>query len=102
MPCLSRQQSRGWLRSTVNRQPHGEDRPAWFRFDVNPPAMLVGDDLLNDVEAEAGAFALPLGGEECLENPRLQRRRNADAVVDHAHQRGAALARRLDSQDAAV
>ena len=64
--------------------------------------MLLGDDALNDVEAETGAFADRLGREERLEDPRLHVGGNADAVVDDAHDRRATVAGGLDPQHAMI
>src|SRR5882724_925206 len=49
-------------------------------------AAVFADDTLNGVEAEAGAVADALGGEEWLEDVGLNVFRNAGAVVDDFHQ----------------
>ena len=46
---------------------------------------MLDDDLVCDAEAEAGALAFGLGGEERLEDARQRVGGHARTVVDHAH-----------------
>src|SRR5215217_185247 len=54
---------------------------AGFALDRDRAAMLLGDDVVADRQAEPGALAGRLGREERLEQPGPVFRRDADAVV---------------------
>ncbi len=72
------------------RQVDAEDGAAAdLAFDRDVAAALL-DDAVDHRQAEAGALARPLGGEEGLEDPRQHRRRHAGAGVgDRQHHVGA-------------
>ena len=50
-------------------------------IDRNLATQHPGDQVVNDVQTEATAAPAELGGKERIENARLVRRRNADAVI---------------------
>src|SRR3989442_504077 len=79
-------------------------RTAWSRAGPalgGDGAAVLLQDAVADAEAEAGALVLRLGGEERIEDPLHQLRRDAAAVVAHAadHRRrvGPAGDARLDA-----
>ena len=63
---------------------HRERRAASRLALDGDEAVALADDAVHRREAEAGAFAELLGGEERLEQMRARLGRNADAVVDDA------------------
>ena len=60
-------------------------------LDFDLSAEFLRDDAVNDLEAEAGAGALRLGGEEWLEDVGKNFRRNAGAVIADADDEPAGL-----------
>src|SRR5580700_1878743 len=67
--------------SMRNRQPHLKMRLTGTRIDTHI-TMMLPDDPVNRVEAEAGAFTHRLGGKEWIEDSALDLRRNARSVID--------------------
>src|ERR1700733_9057616 len=78
-----------------NRQPHLKVRLAGTRIDTHI-AMMLPDNPVNRVEAEAGAFTYRLGSKEWIEDSALDLGRNARSVVDDLDQRGGAIPRRAN------
>ena len=71
-------------RTSAAGQPYRElGEVADLAIDRERTAVLLRDDLVGDRQAEAGAFAGRLGGEERLEQFIPVFRRNADTVVAH-------------------
>ena len=62
-----------------------------LRLDADVAAVVLRDDALDDVEAEAGAEPDRLGGEERLEDARLDVLGNAVAIVDDPDDDGCRL-----------
>src|SRR3712207_5604887 len=93
-PCRARRRRRGSARScglpAVRRRVgpgHRDDEFAELprlREDVDRPAVLVHHDVAREREAEPGALARRLRGEERLEDPAPDRLRDAGAVVADA------------------
>ena len=63
-------------------QADDEARVAGLGLDVKLSGELLGDDAVNDLEAEAGAGSLRLSGEERLEDARKNIGWNPGAVID--------------------
>ena len=57
--------------------------PAQPRFEGQPAAQLLGDQIEDDVKAEAGAALVAAGGEERVERAALNFFGHADAVVGY-------------------
>src|SRR5579864_2975094 len=79
----------------LDRQSQPEARVARSRREGHVPAMLA-DDAVDSVEAQPGAFAHGLRGEERLEDARLNLGWNALAIVDDLHQHVVAFDHRAD------
>ena len=65
----------------LKRQPDDEAGVARFGFDIDRAAELLRHDAMNDLQAQAGAGTLRLGGEEGFEDVRQSLRGNACAVI---------------------
>ena len=83
------------LDSRRHRQHHAELGAPRLRVDRDA-AVVVPQQPLDDVEAEPGALADRLGGEEGIEDAVADRRRDAGAVVDDPHHDALPLAGRRD------
>jgi hypothetical protein len=71
---------------------------ALFAVDCDRAAMLLGDDVVADRQAEPRALARRLGGEERLEQFVSDRRRNSHAIVAHPDLDRVALLMRCDME----
>jgi trimethylamine:corrinoid methyltransferase-like protein len=67
-------------------QPHPKARLAGVGIDTHI-AMMLPDNPVNRVEANAGSLAHRLGCKEWIEDAALDLRRNAGAIVDNVDQR---------------
>src|SRR5687767_9132278 len=78
------------------RQAHGEDRPAAGRTGGRHLAAVLLHDLVADRQAEPGAFAHGLGGEERIEDAAEDLGRNSGPRVGDGDNSGPVLLPRLD------
>src|SRR4051794_32566536 len=84
-------QGLGWPRAAGARQHDGEfGELARSALDVDPPAVLLDDDVVGHRQAEPRTLARWLGGEERVEHLFLHFGRNASAVVADANFHGTA------------
>src|SRR5579863_6398699 len=72
-------------------------RVSWLRAEMNRSPVLLHDSL-DGIESESGPFPYALGGEERLENVRLDLGRNSGAGVGNLHHDARVFAKRTDAQ----
>src|SRR5258708_5581286 len=89
------------LYGNLNRDAHRKARVAGHGIHGNLPAH-AGDDAIDEVEPQTGAFAHAFGGEKRLKNARLNVGRNAGTVVGDLHEDEIVLAGRSDAELAVV
>ena len=80
----------------AERELHGEGRAAALLGGEHDAPAVLAHDALADREAESGALALGLGGEEGLEHLRGERLGHARSVVDHVDGHAVQPAARAD------
>src|SRR3954447_7121299 len=83
---------------TVDRQADLERRPARTGVDADVAVVLLDDDAPGDVQAQPGALADVLGGEERLEDARAHVLGDARTAVGDLDDGVAAVAARADRQ----